>query len=217
MQLAELPREVIHDRGVTLRRVLADLPEPLLAALISGLEVHGDELRCRRRLYPSEHTSCAAGAMIRQLAPEEFEGGHLHFLLHHRWRRSVSSYGGRLATGMHATMLESTFDRSVYVALKVRPDASERDASRLVGRWFLEEASRELQLRDDRRAAGLPPIVDWRARRLRRWGEGMERRLPVRKLRLVGTRLDARGLPRGLVPSGEPRDAPERRDALAAA
>lgn len=176
-QLAELPPQTIHDRGLPLRRVLADLPEPLLAALISGLEVHGDDLRCGR-LYRTFHSSCAAGAMIRQLHPDEFAGGRMRFLIRHRWRKRAASYGGTLSTGMHATMLESIFDRAVYVTLKARRDVSERVASREVGRWMLSEAEHELQHRDDRRALGLPPVVNWREQRMRRWGEGMDRRLP---------------------------------------
>lgn len=198
-QLAGLPPEVIHDRGVTLRRVLADLPEPLLGALIGGLKRHGDDLRCGR-LFHSEHESCAAGAMIRELHPQDFEGGHIHFLVHHRWRRSAASYGGGLARGMHALMLESTFDRAVYVARKTYPRIDEREASRHVGRWFLTEAERERQNRELRVAAGLPPVINWREERLRTWGEGMGRRLASSlpkppKLRLLGFRLDAEGLP----------------------
>jgi hypothetical protein len=175
--LAELPQRAIDDRTPTLRRVLADLPDPLLAALISGLELHGDHLRCGR-LYSSYDSSCAAGAMMRQLHPDRFEVGRFRFLLRHRWRRHIASYGGMLQTGMHASLLEAIFDRVVWITRLCEQRASIADASRLAGRWLLAEAERELGIREYRRAAGLPPIVSWREQALRRWGEGMERRLP---------------------------------------
>jgi hypothetical protein len=167
VQLSALPHAAVADRGAVLRRILADLPDPLLAALVSGLD-----------LYHSQTSSCAAGAMIRQLNPDDFEGGRLRFLVRHRWRKYAASYGGELRAGMHAAMIESTFDRAVAVVLASVPGSRMRDASRVVGRWFLQEAEREMHIRDDRRAAGLPPAVNWRERRLRRWNEDLERRLP---------------------------------------
>jgi hypothetical protein len=174
--LTSLPQVVIDDRANTLRRVLCDFPDPLLAALISGLELHGDNLRCGT-LYASHESSCAAGAMIRQLHPELFDGGRLKFLFHHRWRKRAASYGGTFETGMHVTLLEAIFDRAVLTTMAARPDVKERVASRAVGRWLHSEAERELGIRTDRLAAGLPPIVSWRDVRLRRWGEDLERRL----------------------------------------
>ena len=175
--LDQVPRFVVDDRERTLRRVLSDFPEPLLAALISGLELHGDDLRCGR-LFTSHTSSCAAGAMIRELYRDDFECGRIEFLARHQWRKRACSYGGELATGMHASLLEAIFDRAVMLTLKLRSEVSERAAARVVGRWILAEAERELGIRELRIAAGLPPIVSWRDRRLRRWGEGMERRLP---------------------------------------
>jgi hypothetical protein len=170
--LSSLPQLVVEDRTKTLRRVLSDFPDPLLAALISGLELHGDDLRCGT-LYSSHTSSCAAGALIRELHPEQFQGGRLHFLVRHRWRRRAASYGGTLQTGMHVTLLESIFDRAVMLTMAYRRDVSEKVASRVVGKWMLDEAERELGFRDDRRAAGLPPILSWRDLPLRRWGEGL--------------------------------------------
>jgi hypothetical protein len=169
---------VIDDRKRTLRRVLSDLPPPLLAALISGLEVHGDDLRCGR-LYRSHQSSCAAGALIRELHPDQFGGGRLRFLVRHRWRKRAASYGGTLETGMHVTFLEAIFDRAVGLTLVLCPGVSERVASRVVGQWILAEAERELGIRDDRQVAGLPPFMNWRDLPLRRWGEGLERRLDL--------------------------------------
>jgi hypothetical protein len=166
------------DRRVTLRRVLADLPEPLLGALVSGLEIHGDNL-CAGRLFQSPTLSCAAGAMIRQLNPDDFHGGRLRFLMHHRWRKRAASYGGEFRAGMHASMIEACYDRAVFNTLHLAPGSHTRDASRLVGRWFLAEAERELNIRDNRRAAGLAPVVNWREEPLRRWDEGLERRIPA--------------------------------------
>jgi hypothetical protein len=176
VQLAGVPQAAVADRGAVLRRILADLPDPLLAALVSGLDLYGDNL-CAGRLYHSHTSSCAAGAMIRQLNPAEFEGGRLRFLVRHRWRKYAASYGGELRAGMHAAMSESTFDRAVAVTVAAVPGCRLRDASRVVGRWFLDEAEREMHIRDDRRAAGLPPAVNWRERRLRAWGEDLDRRL----------------------------------------
>ena len=173
--LPVLPRRVVDDREYTLRRVLSDLPDPMLAALISGLELHGDDLRCGR-LFASFTSSCAAGAMIRQLHPAQFECGRVEFLFKHRWRRRACSYGGELATGMHASLLEAIFDRATLLTLAVRRDVKEKAAARAVGRWMRSEAERELGFRHDRVAAGLPSMASWRDLPLRHWGEGMERR-----------------------------------------
>jgi hypothetical protein len=176
--LAEVPQQAVYDRLRTLRRVLSDFPDPLLAALISGLELHGDDLRCGR-LYKSQNSGCAVGAMIRQLHPEQFECGRMKFLVRHRWRKRAASYGGTLETGMHATLLEAIFDRAVLVTMAWHPDASERVASHVVGQWLLTEAERELGHRHDRIAAGLPSRINWRDLPLRRWGEGLDRRLAL--------------------------------------
>jgi hypothetical protein len=179
--LPELPKQVIDDRKYTLRRVLSDIPDPLLAALISGLELHGNNLR-HGTLYASHSSSCACGAMIRQLYPDQFECGRVKFLIRHRWRRRASSYGGTLQTDMHVAWLETIFDRAVRLTLRRRRDVSERVASRIVGRWLLAEAERELGLRHDRVAAGRPGVESWRDLPLRRWGEDLEKRLHERVL-----------------------------------
>lgn len=175
-QLSELPPYVVDDRETTLRRILSDFPEPLLAALISGLEIHGDDLRCGT-LFASHTSSCAAGAMIRELYRDQFECSRIEFMRRHRWRKRACSYGGTLATGMHASLLEAIFDRAVVLTMAIRRDVSERTASRVAGHWILQEAERELGLRDDRVSAGLPAIDSWRDQPLRSWGEGMDRRL----------------------------------------
>jgi hypothetical protein len=177
--LRELPQPVIDDRGYTLRRVLSDMPDPLLAALISGLELHGNNLR-HGTLYKSHSSSCACGAMIRQLYPDQFDCGRVKFLIRHRWRRRASSYGGTLQTDMHVAWLETIFDRAVGLTLRRRRDVHERAASRIVGRWLLAEAERELGLRHDRVAVGRPSVESWRDLPLRRWGEGLDQRLDDR-------------------------------------
>lgn len=179
--LSALPQLVIDDREYTLRRVLSDLPDPLLAALISGLELHGGKLRSGT-LYASRESSCACGAMIRQLYPEQFECGRLKFLVRHRWRKRAASYGGTLQTDMHVAWLEAIFDRAVYLTRIVRRDVKEQIASRVAGQWMLAEAERELGLRYERIEAGLPALASWRDLPLRRWGEGLERRLDERFL-----------------------------------
>jgi hypothetical protein len=175
--LAELPPPVVDDREYTLRRVLTDIPDPILAALISGLQLHGHNLRSGT-LYSSYDSSCACGAMIRQLYPDQFECGRWTFLLRHRWRKRAASYGGTLQTDMHVAWLETIFDRGVYLTTKVRRDVKERAASRAVGAWMLAEAERELGLRYERIEAGLPSIESWRELPLRHWGDGLDRRLP---------------------------------------
>jgi hypothetical protein len=176
--LTELPRFVIDDREYTLRRVLTDIPDPILAALISGLQLHGHKLRSGT-LYSSYESSCACGAMIRQLHPDQFECGRWTFLLRHRWRKRAASYGGSLQTDMHVAWLETIFDRAVHLTRKLRRDVRERVASRAVGQWLLAEAERELGLRYERIEAGLPAVESWRDLPLRHWGEGMDRRLPA--------------------------------------
>jgi hypothetical protein len=173
--LPQLPRSVIDDREYTMRRVLSDFPDPLLAALISGLELHGGRLRSGT-LFASYSDSCACGAMIRQLHPDQFECGRWTFLVRHRWRKRAASYGGTLQTDMHVAWMETIFDRAVYLTLKRRNDVSERTAARAVGQWMLAEAEQELGRRYDRVEAGLPAIDSWRDLPLRRWGEGLQQR-----------------------------------------
>lgn len=179
--LSALPQVIIDDREYTLRRVLSDLPDPLLAALISGLELHGGKLRSGT-LYASHESSCACGAMIRQLYPEQFECGRLTFFVRHRWRKRAASYGGTLQTDMHVAWLEAIFDRAVHLTRRARRDVKERIASRVAGEWMLAEAERELALRYERIEAGLPSVASWRDLPLRSWGENLERRLDERFL-----------------------------------
>lgn len=153
-----LPSRVINDRKATLRRVLIDLPDPLLAALVSGLELHGDDLRCGT-LFASHTSSCAAGAMVRQLRPDEFDCGRVKFLIRHRWRRSAASYGGELQSCSHVAHIEAIFDRAVMLTMVFDREVKEKFAAKAVGRWIQGEAERELQRRADLRAAGISPGV----------------------------------------------------------
>jgi hypothetical protein len=148
--LPEVPPRVIYDRQVTLKRVLRDLPDPLLAALISGLELHGDNMGCGT-LFPSHSTSCVAGAMVRELYPEEFACGRIKFLVRHQWRRRAASYGGTLAKCSHVSHLEAIFDRAVMltVILERKRGVKEDVAASAAGRWIRREAERELGRRHD--------------------------------------------------------------------
>jgi hypothetical protein len=156
--LPELPQRVVSDRKSTLRRVLFDLPDPLLAALVSGLELHGDSLRCGT-LFASHKSSCAAGAMVRELRPDEFDCGRVRFLVRHRWRKHAASYGGELQTCSHVAHIEAIFDRAVSLTTMIDREVKENAASRAVGRWIRAEAEHELQRRNDLRAAGISPGV----------------------------------------------------------
>lgn len=154
--LPAVPPRVVADRRSTLRRVLLDLPDPLLAALISGLELHGDDLRYGT-LFPSHSSSCAAGAMVRQLYPDDFQCGRVRFLIRHRWRRRAASYGGQLAACSHVAHIEAIFDRGTMLTLILARGVTERQAARAVGRWIRAEAERELGRRTDLRARGADP------------------------------------------------------------
>jgi hypothetical protein len=156
--LPELPPRVISDRKSTLRRVLFDLPDPLLAALVSGLELHGDSLRCGT-LFASHDASCAAGAMVRELHPDEFDCGRITFLVRHRWRKHAASYGGELRTCSHVAHIESIFDRAVTLTMMIDRDVKENPAARAVGRWIQSLAEHELERRNDLRAAGISPGI----------------------------------------------------------
>lgn len=147
---------MIADRRSTLRRVLLDLPDPLLAALISGLELHGDDLRYGT-LFPSHTSSCAAGAMVRQLYPDDFQCGRVKFLIRHRWRKRAASYGGQLAECSHVAHIEAIHDRATMLTLILVKGVKERDAARAVGQWIHAQAERELGRRADLRARGIDP------------------------------------------------------------
>jgi hypothetical protein len=136
--------------------VLLDLPDPLLAALISGLELHGDNLRYGT-LFSSHTSSCAAGAMVRQLYPDDFQCGRFKFLIRHRWRKRAASYGGALAACSHVAHIEAIFDRGTMLTLILEKDVKEKTAARAVGQWIRAEAERELGRRTDLRAAGIDP------------------------------------------------------------
>jgi hypothetical protein len=126
-----------------LQRTLRGLPDPLLAALVSGLERYGEEL-APRRLFTGDGRSCAVGAMLRELRPGEFDGGGLRFWWRHGRRQSAVSYGGPFASP-RIRHLEHIFDASVALM----PDPADPVHAHTVGRWVLALAQAELGRRHD--------------------------------------------------------------------
>jgi hypothetical protein len=145
-----LPEQVIRDRRPILRRTLRGLPDRHLAALVKGLSAHCDEL-VPGRLFDARG-GCAVGVMLRELDPERYAPGRWRYLLRERWRRSVGSDWDLKRAFPRLVHLEMSFDRSVKIARNERPELSDQEAAREVGRWFLAEARREVALRE--RAAG---------------------------------------------------------------
>jgi hypothetical protein len=127
------------ERAQVLRRTLRALPPAHLAALIHGLTRDGDRLVAGRLFGSPSGGGCAVGVMLRSLDDERFTGSGLRFLLAHRWRRTVRSYHGELGASPRLRHLEWVFDAAVDRVRELHPDAR-REATRVVGRWLLQEA-----------------------------------------------------------------------------
>lgn len=137
-----------------LRRALASLPGSLLAALVSGLESHGDQLTPRYLFASRERAGCVVGAMMREYDPRRFASpGRLSYWLHHRGRGRAAAYGDPFASSPAVTALENVFDRMVALVRYPHRRLSERDAARSVGAWILADAEAELARRYDSRPA----------------------------------------------------------------
>lgn len=150
------------DLEILLLRTVRGLPDPLLAALVVGLERHGDDLAPGRLYRSSSHGGCAVGVMVRELHPDDFDSGRLRFWLRHRWRRSARGYGGVLATCPRVRHLEWLFDASVGSAQRAAPGIDPADAARWVGRWIAALAEAELARRhDDVPARVTAATADW--------------------------------------------------------
>jgi hypothetical protein len=145
-----------RDFEVLLLRTLRGLPDPLLAALLSGLEQHGDELMPGRLYRSPTGGGCAVGLMVRELDPAAFETGRLRFWLRHGWRRAAGGYGGVLASCPRVRHLEYLFDRSVASVQAAAPGTDARTAARSVGSWLTAQARVELGRRHDDVPAWVP-------------------------------------------------------------
>jgi hypothetical protein len=153
-----LPRGIRPDFEILLLRTLRALPDPLLAALLVGLERHGDELMPGRLYRSTSSGGCAVGMMVRELHPEAFEIGGLRFWLRHGWRRSARGYGGILAECPRVRHLEYLFDHSVDAVQTAAPAAGAARAAESVGRWMRAHAEAELGRRHDGPHAAVPAL-----------------------------------------------------------
>jgi hypothetical protein len=135
-----------------LQRVVQGLPDPLLAALVSGLDRHGDNLM-PGRLFWRDGRSCAVGAMLRELRPADFKVGRLRFWWRHGRRSSAVSYGGVCAECASVGQLERLYDESVkslHGGSEHTSYATLTEFARTVGSWIHATAETELGRRHDR-------------------------------------------------------------------
>jgi hypothetical protein len=149
--------DITNDLQRPLVRTLRGLSDMHLAALIVGLECHGDDLAPGRLYRSSSGGGCAVGVMVRELRPQEFDGSRLRFWLWHGWRRRARSYGGALAASPRVGHLESLFDRSVKTLQDGDPALTPAQAASLVGRWLAAQAEAELGRRHDTTSALVAP------------------------------------------------------------
>ncbi len=152
-----LPHGVRPDFEALLLRTLRALPDHLLAALLSGLERHADELLPGRLYRSPSRGGCAVGMMVRELQPDAFETGRLRFWMRHGWRRTAAGYGGVLAECPRVRHLEYLFDRWVASVQAASPRTDVASAARSVGRWIRVHAEAELGRRHDTLPLRLPP------------------------------------------------------------
>lgn len=165
-----VPDAVVADRAPVLRRALRGLPDPMLVALVDGLEKHGDHLVSGRLFTWRGDGGCAVGVMLLELAPEDYEPGTLRFWARHGWRRSVRRYGRLGKRSPRLRHLEWAFDWAVRLMRESRPDLSRRQVLEAVGLWFRTEAQAELDARRLFAAtgAGGPPVEPKPARSVAR-------------------------------------------------
>ena len=103
----------ISDRQQVLRRTIRALPQPMLDALLRGLDRHGDQLVGGRLFKSRTEGGCAVGVMLLELDPELRSRGRLRFWLRDRWRRGTYSYRGALSRNPRLKHLEWIFDSLV--------------------------------------------------------------------------------------------------------
>jgi hypothetical protein len=132
------------------------LPDPYLAALIRGLELHRHQLMPGRLYRDSRGRGCVVGVLLRQLHPSDYEGPTILFWLRHGWRKRASSYRAEWAKNPRLSHLEWTFDRAAARQRAVTPDLSRQQASRAIGKWFLRSARDETARRQIDRAFSAP-------------------------------------------------------------
>ena len=133
----------LRQRREVLKRTLRALPDPYLAALIEGLELHGDRLAPGRLYRNSSGRGCVVGALLRQLHPSDYEGPSILFWIRHGWRRRASSYRDDWAKNPRLWHLELIFDRAVARLQAMAPHLSPQQASAAIGEWFMTAAREE--------------------------------------------------------------------------
>jgi hypothetical protein len=137
----------LAERRQVMRRSVRGLPDEMVDALARGLERHADRLAAGRLFATAAGGGCAVGVLLRELQPEAYRQGRLHFLLRHAWRRRAASYGGELGRNPRLRHLEWSFDEAVNRTRELEPGCSTHEAARAVGDWLLAEARAEIAWR----------------------------------------------------------------------
>jgi hypothetical protein len=144
VELPVLPESLRAERTEPLRRILRKLPDPILEALVDGLD-RADQL-VPGQLYADGSGGCAVGVIMRAIFPAEASRRV-------RWwnrRRHVSLYRShpQLAREFpHLVTLESVFDRTIELAQQLYPELSQAELGAVCGRWMAAEAATELGFR----------------------------------------------------------------------
>ena len=140
--LVSPPRGVSAELASAARRALQHLPDELLQAMDRGLVAHADDLAPGVLFRGNSSSGCAVGITLRELAPDAFKFGWLHFWLWQRWRRGVERDVARRYPRLRH--LQWYFDEAVAESNR---DGSDPQPPKAVGLWLAACARAELEAR----------------------------------------------------------------------
>lgn len=151
-----LPAPLRAERTEALRRILRKLPEPILEALVYGLD-SAEEL-VPGRLYATGNGGCAVGVILRTIFPREDGRAGSAWS---RWRRRTlrQTHPNLAREYPHLAALEMVFDRTIEIAERLYPGYSQRELALACGRWMAAEAATELGFRH-LKALDYEPVTD---------------------------------------------------------
>ena len=110
--------------------------------MVRGLRAHADELAPGVLFRGKSSGGCAVGITLRELAPDAFDFGWLHFWLRQRWRRGIEADVARRFPRLNH--LQRYFDQAVA---EVEEAGVDPQPAKAVGLWFAASAEAELRAR----------------------------------------------------------------------
>jgi len=142
IQARSAPRGVSRAVASATERALKHLPDELLQAMVRGLRAHADDLAPGVLFRGKSSGGCAVGITLRELAPDAFDFGWLHFWLRQRWHRGIERDVARRFPRLNH--LQRYFDEAVA---QVKEAGGDPQPAKAVGLWFAATAEAELRAR----------------------------------------------------------------------